>query len=317
MKHMKLKLLVLVTALVTILAAMTLSASATDLKIGIGIVNSSGLRLRSGPDTTSQIISTAGYGDKVVVLADYGDWYFVNYNLNVGFMKAEYLNFLDKENVALGIGRVNGYVNFRSGPSTDASIISELPVDTKVNIIGLNCTWYKVTCNGYTGYIRSDLVDLTEVPYYNTNTGSIYDGQSSSSSSSYSAPAPTYSSVGEQVVAYAKTLQGIPYVWGGTTQNGFDCSGYVQYVCKQFGVSLNRTANAQMSNGYSISADQLIPGDLVFFHGTYSTGGASHVGIYIGNGQFVHASSGRGCVTISDLWSNYYTNHYYGARRVF
>ena len=315
MKHMKLKLLVLVTALVTILAAMTLSASATDLKIGIGIVNSSGLRLRSGPDTTSQIISTAGYGDKVVVLADYGDWYFVNYNLNVGFMKAEYLNFLDKENVALGIGRVNGFVNFRSGPSTDASIISELPVDTKVNIIGLNCTWYKVTCNGYTGYIRSDLVDLTEVPYYNTNTGSIYDsGSSGYTEETYAEPEP---SPGEQVVSMALQLQGIPYVWGGTTTRGFDCSGYVQYVYKQFGIYLNRTANAQMQNGYSVSASDLIPGDLVFFYGTYSTSGASHVGIYIGNGQFVHASSGRGVVTVSDLWSNYYTNHYYGARRIF
>ena len=143
-------------------------------------------------------------------------------------------------------------------------------------------------------------------------------GSSSGSDSTYTEPVqePVYSSAGEQVVAFAKTLQGIPYVWGGTTTGGFDCSGFVQYVCRQFGISLNRTANAQMSNGYSISADQLIPGDLVFFSGTYSTGGASHVGIYIGNGQFIHASSGRGCVTISDLWSNYYTNHYYGARRV-
>ena len=72
-----------------------------------------------------------------------------------------------------------------------------------------------------------------------------------------------------------------------------------------------------MGNGYSVSASNLIPGDLVFFSGTYSTSGASHVGIYIGNGQFVHASSGRGCVTVSDLWSNYYSSHFYGARRIY
>lgn len=319
------KLLVLLIAITTIFAATTVLASATDLKIGIGVVDASGLRLRASANTESTVISTAAGGDKVVVLADYGDWYFVNYNLNVGYMKAEYLNFLDKENVSLGNGRVNTNVNLRSAPGTDADILTQLTTDTKVSIIGLNCTWYKVTYNDLTGYIRSDLVDLTEVPYYNTNSGSIYDNSSSGSSgsssgsgnaSAQSAPPAVTSTAGEQVAAFAKTLTGVPYVWGGTTANGFDCSGFVQYVYRQFGVSLNRVANAQMSNGYSISYSELIPGDLVFFSGTYATSGASHVGIYIGNGQFVHASSGRGCVTISDLGSNYYTSHYYGARRV-
>lgn len=323
------KLFILAFAVVTVLLVTAVSASATDLKIGIGIVDASGLRLRSTPDTSSTIISTASYGDKVVVLADYGDWYFVNYNLNVGYMKAEYLQFLDKENVALGTGKVNTYANFRTTPSTDGDVISQLSPDTKVSIIGLNCTWYKVTCGDSTGYIRSDLVDLTEVPYYNTNTGSIYDNASSGSSSSsgstetapyeetYSEPAPVYSSAGEQVVAVAMNLQGIPYVWGGSTTGGFDCSGFVRYVYQQFGITLNRVANDQMANGYYVSSSELIPGDLVFFSGTYSTAGASHVGIYIGNGQFVHASSGRGYVTVSNLWSGYYSSHYYGARRIF
>ena len=323
------KLLVLLVAFVTVLTLTTVFASATDLKIGIGNVEASALRLRTNASTDSTIISTAANGDQVVVLADYGDWYFVNYNLNVGFMKAEYLEFLDRENAALGVGRVNTYANFRTGPSTDYDIISLLPPDTKVSIIGLNSTWYKVTYGDSTGYIRSDLVDLTEVPYYNTNTGSIRDGNSNSSSASSastqsssessssaetSAPSVNYSA-GEQLVAYAKTLMGIPYVWGGTSTGGFDCSGYVQYVYRQCGASINRTATAQMSNGYSVSADQLIPGDLVFFQGTYNTSGASHVGIYIGDGQFIHDSSSVRCVTISTLWSNYYSNHYYGARR--
>lgn len=310
------RLFILAFCLVAVLMVTSVSASATDLKIGIGIVDASGLRLRSAPSTDSTTISTAANGDKVVVLADYGDWYFVNYNLNVGYMSADYLDVLDKENVALGIGKVNTNVNFRTGPSTDSSVISTLSAGTKVNIIGLNCTWYKVTCNGSTGYIRSDLVDLTEVPYNNTNTGSIYDSQSSATGSgTNSAPAPTYSA-GEQIVNTAKQLMGIRYVWGGTTTRGFDCSGFVQYVYKQYGISLNRTANSQMSNGYSVSSSNLQPGDLVFFYGTYATSGASHVGIYIGDGQFIHASSGKGCVVISNLWSNYYSNHYYGARRI-
>ncbi len=314
------KLFIMVFAVITVLTATSVFTSAAPLKQGVGVVTASGLRLRSSASTDSTTISTAGYGDKVLVLANYGDWYYVNYNLNVGYMKAEYLTYMDRENVALGTGRVNSYVNFRATPSTDGEVICTIATDAEVEIIGLNCTWYKVTYNGSTGYIRSDLVELTEVPLYNSNTGSIYDTASSSGSSSTTteapaAPEPTPSK-GEQIVAYAKKLQGTPYVWGGTSSKGFDCSGYVQYVCRQFGISLNRTANAQMSNGYSISSSNLQPGDLVFFQGTYATSGASHVGIYIGDGQFVHASSARGCVVISDLWTNYYTSHYYGARRV-
>lgn len=306
------RLFILAFAIVAVLMVTSVSASAASLKIGIGIVDASGLRLRSEPSTSSTIISTAANGDKVVVLADYGDWYYVNYNLNVGYMSAEYLDFLEKENVELGIGKVNTASNFRTGPSTSDSVIATLSKNTQVNIIGLNCGWYKVTCNGSTGYIRSDLVDLTEVPYCNTNTGSIYDKQTSTNST----PAPTYTA-GDAIVSTAKNLMGIRYVWGGTTTKGFDCSGFVQYVYKQNGVTLNRTANQQLSNGYSVSASDLQPGDLVFFHGTYATSGASHVGIYIGDGQFIHASSGKGCVVISNLWSNYYANHYLGARRIY
>lgn len=330
MKRVK-KFFAMAFAAATVLTATSVFASAAPLKEGIGIVESSGLRLRSSASTDSTIISTAGCDDDVLILADYGDWYYVNYNLNVGYMSAEYLTVLDRENVALGTGIVNSYVNFRSTPDVDGEVISTLSTGTQVEIIGLNCGWYKVTCDGSTGYIRSDLVELTEIPLYNSNTGSIYDASASNSASSgesvsESAPAAESSapvesaapasSLGDEIVSYAKKLIGTSYVWGGTSTSGFDCSGYVQYVCRQFGISLNRTANAQMSNGYSVSSSNLQPGDLVFFNGTYATSGASHVGIYIGNDQFVHASSARGCVVISDLWSNYYTSHYYGARRV-
>lgn len=296
------KVLVLLVVLASILAVFCVSASATDLKIGIGVVKANGgLRLRSGPGTGYDILATAANGDNVVIISESDGWYYVDYNLKRGYMSKDYVIFKERENVMLGTGKVNTGAYFRTGPSTSNSAITLLNYGTEVEIIGLNCTWYKVTCKGYTGYIRSDLVDLTEAPLYNSNRGS-------SSGCSTSA--------GEKVVAYAKTLLGIPYVWGGTSKSGFDCSGYVQYVYKQCGVSINRTADAQMSNGYKVSSDQLMPGDLVFFAGTYNTSGASHVGIYIGGGQFIHASSGTGNVTISNLWSDYYKAHYYGARRI-
>jgi len=115
------------------------------------------------------------------------------------------------------------------------------------------------------------------------------------------------------IVAAATDYIGVPYVFGGTSPYGFDCSGYVQYVFAKSGVSLPRTADVQYEVGTPISTTDLVSGDLVFFS-TY-TYGASHVGIYVGDGQFIHASSSRG-VTIDSLGSSYWSSHYIGARRI-
>ena len=99
----------------------------------------------------------------------------------------------------------------------------------------------------------------------------------------------------QRVVNYAKKYLGVKYVWGGTSPNGFDCSGLVQYVYRQFGIKLNRVAADQAKQGTKVTRAQLRPGDLVFFN-TDSRSGIDHVGIYIGNNQFLHAASGRGKV---------------------
>ena len=115
------------------------------------------------------------------------------------------------------------------------------------------------------------------------------------------------------IVAAATDYIGVPYVFGGTSPYGFDCSGYVQYVFAKSGISLPRTADVQYEVGTPISTTDLVSGDLVFFS-TY-TYGASHVGIYVGDGRFIHASSSRG-VTIDSLGSSYWSSHYIGARRI-
>jgi len=112
------------------------------------------------------------------------------------------------------------------------------------------------------------------------------------------------------LVDNALSLVGVPYVFGGTSRSGFDCSGYTQYVFKGSGVSLPRTAAEQFKVGSSVSREQLKSGDLVFFQ-TY-TSGASHVGIYIGGGQFAHASNSG--VAVSSLNESYYAGRYLGAR---
>lgn len=118
---------------------------------------------------------------------------------------------------------------------------------------------------------------------------------------------------GKEVVAKAAKYKGVPYVFGGTTPKGFDCSGYVQYVFKDCKASLPRLADEQALKGVFVTQRQLRPGDLVFF--TTYLPGASHVGIYAGSGKFWSASSSRG-VVLSSLQDDYWKSRYYGARRV-
>ena len=119
--------------------------------------------------------------------------------------------------------------------------------------------------------------------------------------------------IANNIISSSMNYIGVPYVFGGTSPYGFDCSGYVQYVFAKAGISIPRTADVQYDFGTPISTTDLVPGDLVFFS-TY-TYGASHVGIYLGDNNFIHASSSRG-VTIDSLGSSYYSSRYIGARRI-
>ena len=110
---------------------------------------------------------------------------------------------------------------------------------------------------------------------------------------------------------HALRFLGVPYVFGGTSTSGFDCSGYVQHVFAMLGVHVPRTADAQYYAGRHI-AGTMVPGDLVFF--TTYMAGPSHVGIYLGNDRFVHASSSHG-VTVSSLHDSYWSARYLGAKR--
>lgn len=122
------------------------------------------------------------------------------------------------------------------------------------------------------------------------------------------------SSTGDYIVETAKQYLGTPYVWGGTSPSGFDCSGFVQYVFRECGYSISRTATPQYSDGTPVSYSNLTTGDLVFFERTYATDGISHVGIYIDGGDFIHCANGG--VKISNLTESYYSSRYYGACRI-
>lgn len=118
---------------------------------------------------------------------------------------------------------------------------------------------------------------------------------------------------GNAIVATAQTFMGVPYVFGGTTPKGFDCSGLVQYVFKLNGVTIPRLADEQYNLGRSVPRSQLTAGDLVFFT-TYASG-VSHCGIYVGDGKFLHASSSRG-VRIDSLDNEYWKPRFIGGKKI-
>ncbi|MBQ9377489.1 MAG: C40 family peptidase [Schwartzia sp.] len=113
----------------------------------------------------------------------------------------------------------------------------------------------------------------------------------------------------------AESFIGVPYVWGGDSPSGFDCSGFIQYVFQQMGLKLPRTADEQFNYGYIVQKDQLLPGDLVFFE-TYEPG-PSHVGIYYNAHYFIHADSAAGMITFDTLDRAYREETFLGGRRMF
>jgi cell wall-associated NlpC family hydrolase len=130
-------------------------------------------------------------------------------------------------------------------------------------------------------------------------------------------PAPDITPIGQQIAAEAMKYLGAPYVWGGTSPSGFDCSGFVYYVVNQVlgDNSFPRSMGDQVLAGIPVGPNDLQPGDLVFQQNTYQWG-LSHAGIYIGNGQFINAGNESTGVTISDLWDNYWGQRFLTARRI-
>lgn len=215
-------------------------------------------------------------------------------------------------------------VNVRSAASQEASVVTQLSINTQVTVISEQNGWAEVTFNGGNGYIASNLLSetisqtsrgsstprtgITDTTDKQTDNSSTNNNQESNDSSSN----VSTSSKGADVLAYAMQFVGYPYVYGGSSTSGFDCSGFTQYVYKHFGVTLNRTAAAQSSNGTAVSRSNLQPGDLVMFGSPIN-----HVGIYAGGGRIVHAANPSRGVTTDTINSGYYNTNYVCARRIF
>lgn len=281
-----------------------------------GTVNtgSSTLRVRSEANTSSTVLDKLSNGTKVDVISTTNGWYKISYEDLTGYVSSDYLILDDAQDAVSAVsasspadavaaqstpqpmaettyGKVTASsLNVRSEPNTDSAKLGSLKSGKIVQILGQTQSgWYQIE-NGYISAEYVVLVDAAEAQK---------------------------SSKGQEIADYALQFVGYPYVYGGSSPSGFDCSGFTSYVYRQFGYSLNRSAASQLSNGTPVSMSELQPGDLVLFKksGTGSKA-ASHVGIYIGNNQFVHASTSTVGVIVSSLSEAYYTIGFVGGRRI-
>ena len=321
----------LVLVLVILSAFFFVPAHAEDVELmyGTGYVLIDNLRLYRSADFYSDIIDTASCGDRVVIIRESSKkgWYRVNYNMQEGYMRGYCLEVKTEDQIELGLGAINDdIVYLRSGPGTEYSIYKSGYREKTFPIIGLDDGWYKILYNNNTCYVRSDLMDLTEIPYENKDSETeprfFVRGEAigeityvETKQVAMAAPGSTYVPVtGNYILAQAQKYIGTPYVYGGYSPEGFDCSGLIYYILTKAGYPAARSAADQYTMGSSVSRKNLKAGDLIFFANTY-TSGISHVGVYAGGGKFIHAPNDGGSVCYSSL-SGYWSDHYHGAKRI-
>ena len=292
--------------LVTAVMAAALAVPAHAASIGGAQVHASLLNLRSAPTTASSILTTV-HNNTLVVVADKSNalWYKVVCRGYTGYMNADYLAYSETLDGSLGNGTIRGAnVALRQAPNIFAQSLGYCANGTTVRILGVSGGWYKVQYGTATGYIHSDYVGLT-----------LAANASTPAADAKLAAADTETAAGDTIVADAMKYLGCPYVYGGSSPSGFDCSGFVQYVYKECGYSTERTAASIYStNGVAVDKASLQPGDIVCF--SSSSESIGHVGIYIGNGQFIHASNPSTGVIVSPLDMDYWAANYVGAKRI-
>ncbi|MGE1214182.1 C40 family peptidase [Bacillus toyonensis] len=291
---------------------------------GTYVVNATSLRVRTGPAAYHSVIGGVLNGTTLNVVGSEGSWFKVNYQGKTGFVSGEFVKFVkggtatpeqpkqpEKPNQgAIGDYYINASaLNVRSGEGTNYRIIGALSQGQKVQVISENSGWSKINYNGQNGYIGTRFLSKTPVggavdkPNNNNNNNNNQNNNNQNNNNTGNNSGDTSS-----LLAYAKSMQGVPYVWGGTSANGVDCSGYIYHVFKKFGHNISRQSVAgYWSSLPKTSSPQ--PGDLIYFQNTYKAG-PSHMGIYLGGGSFIQ--SGDKGVAIASLSNSYWKSHFLG-----
>ena len=283
--------------------------------------NGEGVRLRSRSSAESSTVTVLPEGQDVVVRGGSTDeWVAVRHPAGDGFVHAEYLAVAGASPTPstegeLGEGDralVTEALNFRSRASLDASVLSVAPADTVVEVVGdAGNGFYRVNWSGRIGYLQAEFLASTDRDLTIGQGGVGGAGQPGDGPADQGDSTP----VGREMVRYAQRYLGYPYVWATSGPTTFDCSGFTYWVTlKVAGIDVGAGTWLQSVAGRPVPYGDLQPGDFVFFQNTY-TWGLSHVGLYMGDGKFIHASGG-GSVMISDLEEPYFKSRWFGARRM-
>lgn len=270
-------------------------------KVMAGQVTASYLNLRAGATTYSAVLGGAPKNSHVIIIGTEGNWYKVIVGGKTGYMSAEYIVPYTETKTEMGYGRVVTSGNALSMRLTPVNgyVIATIPKDEVVEIIGVKDGWYRVTYKNRTGYVSPSYVLPISEDEILTPEQKRYQ---------------EILEKGNKIVAVSKKYLGIMYVWGGSTPTqGFDCSGFTQWVFKECGITL-KYRTQQYLEGEPVTYNELMPGDLVFFR-TNGGSSISHVGIYVGNGNFIHAPTFGKPVQIESMATGFYRNTFAFGRR--
>lgn len=260
----------------------------------LGIANvEETLNVRETPSANSSMVGKMPKNAAGEILETLDGWYKIQSGDVTGYVSADYL--ITGEEAAARAEEVKQTIatvktptlNVREEPNTECSILALMPQGEELNVLEDLSGWVKVDLDNTNGFISKDYVDISvQLPKAMTMTEVRYGNG--------------VSDVRVDLISYATQFVGNPYVWGGTSlTNGADCSGFTLSIFAKYGVYLPHSSKAQANCGTRISASEAKPGDL-FFYGSGSS--ISHVAIYIGNGQIVHASSKKTGIKISNAF---------------
>ncbi|EJP96544.1 enterotoxin EntFM [Bacillus cereus] len=303
----------------------------TTVQQGTGTytVNVSSLNVRTGPSASHTVLGSVNKGKTVQVVGEVQDWFKINFNGGTGYVSKDFVtkggsavsnetqqpttnnNNNNTTTVQTGGSYVvnTGALKVRTGPATYNPVIGGVTNGTVLNVTGAENGWYKINHNGRTGYVSADFVKFVKGGVNNVVTGG--------NEGTNQVQKPTAPTGGDtsSIAGFARSLNGSPYRTAGTTPAGFDCSGFIHYVLNQTGHNgARQTVAGYWSSKTKTSNPQ--PGDLVYFQNTYKSG-PSHMGVYLGNGQFISAETDATGVRISSVSNSYWSKHLLGYTKAY
>ena len=301
----------------------------TTSTLSYGYINESSVNVRKEPSTSSEVLTTLILNTGVHIVAETDEWYKITYDDYEGYIakrliseKAKTTSRSSKEERSYDSW--NGYIsvsvaNVRKDASTSSDILTTLNQKAEVKVVGEKSDFYAIDINNKTAYVSKTLIvdSLDKIVEMKVETPSNNDNESKDKEEDKEeANTIKGNAKGEEIVSFAKKYLGYSYVYGGTTpKSGFDCSGFIYYVFNSCGYSISRSCSTQAKTGTAVSKSELQLGDVIFFDNT-SNGSIGHVGIYVGDGKFIHAANPKRGVVYDTINSGYYNTYYHSARRI-